>query len=82
MRIPTTGTNRTVIGLTMLAGMLAPRLMESRQRWITATEKRVEATVRSISSMKGLKLMGLGDDAFQEVQQLRAHEMEMGKYEC
>jgi hypothetical protein len=64
----------------MLVGLMSPRLMKSRQRWISATEKRVEATVRNISCIKGLKLMGMEEGAFQEVQQLRANELEMGKY--
>jgi hypothetical protein len=64
----------------MLVGLMSPQLMKSRQRWLSATEKRIEATVRNISSMKVLKLMGMGEDAFQEIQQLRAHEVDMAKY--
>ncbi|KAH8811062.1 putative ABC transporter [Xylogone sp. PMI_703] len=68
-----------ILGLTVLVGFMSPPLMKYRQRWLTATESRIEATVRSIGSMKVLKLMGMGEDAFQEIQQLRAHEVEMAK---
>lgn len=59
---------------------MSPPLMRSRQRWLSATERRIEATVRNISFMKGLKLMGMGEEAFEEIQQLRVSEIEIGKY--
>ena len=64
----------------MLVGLMSPQLMRSRQRWLSATERRIGATVRNISFMKGLKLMGMGEEAFEEIQQFRVSEIEIGKY--
>lgn len=64
----------------MLVGLMTPQLMRSRQRWLSATERRIEATVRNISFMKGLKLMGMGEEAFKEIHQFRVVEIAIGKY--
>ncbi|KAH8586615.1 putative multidrug resistance-associated protein [Bisporella sp. PMI_857] len=69
----------TILVLTMLVGLMSPALMRSRRRWLSATERRIEATVRNITYMKGLKLMGMGEEAFEEIQQLRVSEIEIGK---
>jgi hypothetical protein len=63
-----------------LAGSFSPILVRTRKRWLNATEHRVETIFSVVSSIKGVKMMGISNECFQTIQELRAAELAIGKY--
>lgn len=47
--------------------------------WFKASEERVSATTKLLGSIKWIKISGLNDMAFNMVQKLRTHELQVSK---
>lgn len=54
--------------------------MIRRQRlWVEATERRLGVIIRTIASIKEIKMMGLGSKIERSIQQLRRDEVRMAR---
>ncbi|KAK0613977.1 ABC transporter [Immersiella caudata] len=64
----------------LLGSMFAMNFIMSRQAmWLEAIEKRISATSAMLSSIKGIKMCGLGETLLQSLQQLRVDELRISK---
>jgi hypothetical protein len=61
------------------ASFLAVPSGRSQAAWIKASEERVTATSKTLGSVKWLKISGLNDVAFQALQKLRIHELQVSR---
>ena len=69
-----------MLSLTALTSLLSPIVMNAQSHWLLANERRIEATSGTISSMKGIKMMGFGEESFKTIHKLRKLEVEASKY--
>jgi ATP-binding cassette, subfamily C (CFTR/MRP), member 1 len=68
-----------VVALTFGASLLAVPSGKSQAAWIKKSEERVSATSKTLGSVKWLKISGLNDIAFQALQKLRVHELQVSR---
>lgn len=60
--------------------MFAMSFIMSRQAmWLEAIEKRISATAAMLSSIKGIKMCGLGETLLNSLQNLRVDELRISK---
>lgn len=69
-----------MLSLTAVTSLLSPIVMKAQSGWLLANERRIEATSRTISSIKGIKMMGLGEESFKSIHELRKLEVRASKY--
>ena len=66
--------------LSLFGSMFAMNFIMSRQAmWLEAIEKRISATAAMLSSIKGIKMCGLGDKLLISLQELRVDELRISK---
>lgn len=66
--------------VSLLGSMVAMKFIMSRQAmWLEAIESRIAATSAMLSSMKGIKMCGLGGTMIASLQKLRVDEMRISK---
>lgn len=65
--------------LTFTTIALTPKLMVLQKAWLEAIENRMAVTVAMISSMKGIKMLGLSRLTKAHLQQSREDEVRIGK---
>ncbi|KAI1263553.1 P-loop containing nucleoside triphosphate hydrolase protein [Xylariaceae sp. FL1019] len=68
----------TIVG-TALSGVLANRTSRRQKRWIEATQRRINLTSDILSSMKNTKMLGLSDQMFDMIHELRESEIAVSK---
>jgi hypothetical protein len=54
-------------------------VMSSQAAWLEAVERRISATSAMLASMKGIKMSGLKQTLFDNLQKLRAEELHISK---
>ena len=66
--------------VTLFGSMFAMNFIMSRQAmWLEAIEKRISATSAMLSSIKGIKMCGLGETLLHSLQELRVDELRISK---
>ncbi|KAI0143174.1 P-loop containing nucleoside triphosphate hydrolase protein [Xylariaceae sp. FL1272] len=68
----------SIIG-TALSGVLANKTSRRQKRWIEATQRRINLSSNILSSMKNTKMLGLSDQMFDMIQELRENEIAISK---
>ena len=64
----------------MFGSIIAMNFIVSRQAmWLEAIEKRISATSTMIGAMKGIKMSGLKQTLFDNLQNLRVQELNISK---
>ncbi|PWY89417.1 P-loop containing nucleoside triphosphate hydrolase protein [Aspergillus sclerotioniger CBS 115572] len=72
----------STIVFTALTVSVSPIMIRRQRSWVEATERRLGVIIRTISSIKEIKMMGLGSRMEQSIQQLRRDEVRMARYEA
>lgn len=54
-------------------------VMSRQAMWLEAIEKRISATTAMLDSMKGIKMCGLKQTLFENLQNLRVEELQISK---
>ncbi|RAK97248.1 P-loop containing nucleoside triphosphate hydrolase protein [Aspergillus ibericus CBS 121593] len=65
---------------TALTVSVSPIMIRRQRSWVEATERRLGVIIRTIASIKEIKMMGLGSKMEGMIQQLRREEVRMARY--
>ncbi|PYI08532.1 P-loop containing nucleoside triphosphate hydrolase protein [Aspergillus sclerotiicarbonarius CBS 121057] len=69
----------STIVFTALTVSVSPIMIRRQRSWVEATERRLGVIIRTIASIKEIKMMGLGSKMEWTIQQLRREEVRMAR---